>query len=127
MIAAAVLTMYLLLGGHAMFGSDIFGKETGAAIKKVVSDEGRKAEASRVVEQARKQLEATTKRASKIAKEFQKADEGQAAGRAELQPYLDSMAAERARGQKETLDSIFDLRKSLTEDDWKAVFAPSKK
>ena len=127
MIAAAVLTMYLLLGGHAMFGSDLFGKETDAAVKKFVPDEGRKKEALRVAEQARKQLEATMKRASKVAKEFQKVDENQAAGRAELQPYLDSMAAERARGQKETLDSIFDLRKSLTEDDWKAVFAPSKK
>ena len=126
MIAAAVLTMYLMLGGHAMFGSDLFGKETDAAIKKLVSDEGRRAEALRVVEQARKQLEATTKRASRIAKEFQKADADQAAGRPELQPFLDSLSEERKGAQKETLDSIFALRKALTEEDWKAVFAPPK-
>ncbi len=126
MIAAAVLTMYLLLGGHAVFGSDIFGKETGAAIKKVVSDEARKAEALRVVEQARKQLEATTKRASRTVKEFQKADADQAAGRPELQPFLDSLSEERQGAQKETLDSLFALRKALTEEDWKAVFAPPK-
>jgi len=127
MIVAAVLTLSLLLGGHAMSGSELFSKDTDAAIRKVVSDAGRQKEALRIVGQARDRLEATTKRASKVAKEFQKADESQEAGRAELQPYLDSMAAERARGQKETLDSVFDLRKSLTEDDWKAVFAPSKK
>ncbi len=127
MIVAAVLSLSLLLGGHAMFGSDLFSKETDAVIRKVVPDEGRKKEALRIVWQARDRLEATMKRASKVAKEFQKTDEKQAAGRAELKPFLDSMAAERTRGQKETLDSVFELRKSLTEDDWKAVFAPAKK
>jgi hypothetical protein len=127
MIVAAVLTLSLLLGGHAMFGSELFSKDTDATIKKVVSDAGRQKEALRIVGQARDRLEATMKRASKVAKEFQKADESQAAGRDQLQPFLDSLSAERTRGQKETLDSVFDLRSSLTEDDWKAVFAPSKK
>jgi hypothetical protein len=127
MIVAAVLSLSLLLGGHALFGSDLFSKETDAIIRKVVSDEGRRKEALRIVGQARDRIEATMKRASKVAKEFQKADEKPAAGRAELQPYLDSLAAERTRGQKETLDSVFELRKSLTGDDWKAVFAPGKK
>lgn len=126
MIVAAVLSLSILLGGHATFGSDLFSKANDAVIRKAVSDEGRRKEALRIVGQARDQLEATTKRASKVAKAFQKADESQAAGRDELQPFLDSLTAERMRGQKETLDSVFELRKVLTEDDWKAVFAPSK-
>ncbi len=127
MIVAAVLSLSLLLGGHAMSGSDLFSKETDAVIRKLVSDQGRQKEALRIVGQARDRFEVTMKRVSKVAKEYQKADEKQAAGRAELQPYVDSLAAERMRGQKETLDSVFELRKSLTEDDWKAVFAPAKK
>lgn len=127
MIVAAVLSLSLLLGGHAMSGSDLFSKDVDGVLRKVVPDEGRKKEALRVVGQARDRLEATMKRVSKVAKEYQKADESQAAGRAELQPYLDALAAERARGQKETVDGVFELRKSLTEDDWKAVFATPKK
>lgn len=126
MIVAAVLTLSLLLGGHAMIGSELFSKDIDVSIRKVVSDAGRQKEALRIVGQARDRLEATTKRASKVTKEFHKADESQAAGRAELQPFLDSIAAERLRGQKETLDSLFELKTSLTEGDWKAVFAPSK-
>ena len=37
------------------------------------------------------------------------------------------MNEDRTRAQKDALDSMFALRKVLTEDDWKAVFAPPTK
>ena len=126
MIAAAVLSLYFLLGGHATFGSDLFSKDNDAVIRKVVPDEGRRKEALRIAGQARDRLEATTKRAAKVGKEFQKADENQGAGRAELQAYLDAMSEERKTAQRETLDAIFELRKALSGEEWKAVFAPAK-
>jgi len=124
MIVAALLTLHFLLGGHALIGSDLFAKKNDSVVKQVVRDEARKTEALRTLEQARKQLDETTKRVSRTSKEFQKADEDQAAGRAELQAFVDSVNEDRVRAQKDALDSIFALRKVLTEDEWKAVFAP---
>ena len=127
MIVAALLTLHLLLGGHALIGSDLFAKEKDSVVKQVVRDEARKKEALRILEQARKQLGETTKRVSRVSKEFQKVDEDQTAGRAALQPFVDSVNEDRVRGQKDALDSLFALRKELTEDEWKAVFAPPAK
>ena len=124
MIVAALLTLHFLLGGHDLIGSDLFAKKNDSVVKQVVRDEARKTEALRTLEQARKQLDETTKRVSRTSKEFQKADEDQAAGRAELQAFVDSVNEDRVRAQKDALDSIFALRKVLTEDEWKAVFAP---
>lgn len=127
MIVAALLTLHFLLGGHALIGSDLFAKENDAVVKQVVRDDARKKEALRILEQARKQLDETTKRVSRASKEFQKADEDQAAGRAELQPFVDAVNEDRTRAQKEALDSLFALRAALTEEEWKAVYAPPKK
>lgn len=127
MIVAALLTLHFLLGGHALIGSDLFAKKNDAVVKQVVRDEVRKKAALRILDLARKQLDETTKRVSRASKEFQKIDEDQAAGRAALQPFVDSVNEDRVRGQKDTLDSIFALRKELTEDEWKAVFATPAK
>lgn len=127
MIVAALLTLHFLLGGHALIGSDLFAKENDAIVKKVVTDDARKRDALRILEQARKQLEETTKRVSRTTKEFQKADESQAAGRADLQPFVDAVNEDRVRAQKDALDGLFALRAALTEEEWKAVYAPPKK
>lgn len=122
MIVAAFLTLHFLLGGHALIGSDLFAKENDAVVKQVVRDEARKKEALRILGQARKQLDETTKRVSRTSKAFQKADEDQAAGRAELQPFVDAVNEDRVRAQKEALDSLFALRAALTEEEWMAVY-----
>lgn len=127
MIVAALLTLHFLLGGHALIGADLFAKENDAIVKKVVTDGARKKDALRILEQARKQLEGTTKRVSRTTKEFQKADQNQAAGRAELQPFVDAVNEDRVRAQKDALDSIFALRAALTEEEWTAVYASPKK
>ncbi len=127
MIVAALLTLHFLLGGHALIGSDLFSKQNDAVVKQVVRDDTRKKDALRILEQARKQIDEATKRVSRASKEFQNADENQAAGRAELQPYVDAVNEDRTRAQKDALDSLFALRAALTEDEWKAVYAPPKK
>ena len=126
MIAAAVLSLSLLAGGNGALGAQVFFPEMAAAIKKIVTDCARADAAVGIVEQSRKESEATVKRAAEVAKQFQKADTKPDTVLADLQPFLDSIAAERQRGQKESLDSVFALKKTLTEDEWKAVFAGAK-
>lgn len=123
MIAAAVLSVSLLSGGHGAPGAQVFSPELVAVIKKIVTDATRADAAVRVVEQARKQNEATVKRAAAAAKKVQKADLDHETGLTDLEPLVASIMAERQRGQKEALDSVFALRKVLTEAEWKAVFA----
>ena len=126
LIAAAVLSLTLLSGGNGSLGVQMFPPETAAFIKKIISDAARADAAVRVVDQARKESEATVKRAAEVAKKFKKADTDHETGLEDLQPFLESIAAERQRGQKEALDSVFALKKTLTEEEWKAVFPGPK-
>ena len=126
MIAAAVLSLTLLSGGNGSLGAQMVPPETVAFIKKVLSDPARAKAAVRIVDQAKKGSEATVKRAAEVAKQFKKADTNHETGLAELQPFLESISAERQRGQKEALDSVFALKAALTEEEWKAVFSGPK-
>jgi hypothetical protein len=127
-IAAGVLSLYLLAGGSGALLNSIFPADLEKAIKAVlVSDQARAQEAAKIVEQSRKALEASMKRGSQAAKEFAKVDDDKESGLAELQPGLDAIAAERRRAEKEALDAVFALRKSVTGEEWKQAFDRTKK
>jgi hypothetical protein len=126
MIAAGLLSLYLLTGGHGSFGTLIFAPNTESVLKSVVTDKTRADEAVGIVKQGRKDLDSIGKEASEIAKQFAKADAAHEVSLTQLQPFIESMSAAKARAQKQALDSVFTLRKTLTEAEWKAAFNAPK-
>jgi len=118
---------YLLfssMGGG--FQEKMFGKDTQALVREVVSDPARAEVATETLKQGDKDLENIAKEVGKIAKAFGKADEAQSAGLAELTPFVDRVFEQRRIAQKTSLDRIIELRKTLTEEEWNHVLARLK-
>ena len=123
---AALLTTYLILSGGGGFAARLFGKDTQAAVRQIVSDPARAEAASQILKQGLKDLETSGKQFDRIAKAFSKADEAQAAGLEELAPLMKQASEERRAVQGKSLDRLFDLRKNLTEEEWGRLLATLK-
>lgn len=120
---AALLVGFLVFSGGNGFAARMFGKETRALVRQVVSDSERADGAVRELELGQQDLEAIGKQFEKIAKEFSATDEDQAAGFDELLPYMQLASEQRRNAQRASLDRMFDLREILTQDEWNALFA----
>jgi len=123
---AALLVGFLVFSGGNGFAAKMFGKDTRALVRQVVSDPVRADEAARTLELGQQDLEAIGKRFEKIVKEFSATDEDQAAGFEELVPYMQLASEQRRNVQRVSLDRMFDLRQILTADEWNALFARLK-
>jgi len=123
---AALLVGFLVFSGGSGFAAKMFGKDTRALVRQVVSDPARADEAARTLELGQQDLEAIGKRFEKIVKEFSATDEDQAAGFDELLPYMQLASEERRNVQRVSLDRMYDLRRILTDDEWNALFAKLK-
>jgi len=123
---AALLVGFLVFSGGNGFAAKMFGKDTRALVRQVVSDPVRADEAAQTLELGQQDLEAIGKQFEKIAKDFGATDEDQAAGFDELLPYMQLASEQRRNVQRVSLDRIFDLREILTVDEWNAVFAKLK-
>jgi hypothetical protein len=124
MLAALLMGLLFFSGGG--FTARIFGKDTQAEVRGAVSDPARADIALRTLKQGSKDLKPITKQLGKIAKAFGKADEAQAARLDELTPFLQQASEQRRIAQATTLDRVFELRQTLTEEEWSKVFATLK-
>jgi hypothetical protein len=120
---AALLVGFLVFSGGNGFAAKMFGKDTRALVRQVVSDPERADDAARTLELGQQDLEAIGKQFEKIAKDFGATDEDQAAGFDELLPYMQLASEQRRNVQRVSLDRMFNLREILTEDEWNALFA----
>lgn len=123
---AALLVGFLVFSGGNGFAAKMFGKDTRALVRQVVSDPERGDAAARTLEVGQQDLEAIGKQFEKIVKEFSATDEDQSAGLDELLPYLQLASEQRRNVQRVSLDRMFDLREILTEDEWNILFAKLK-
>ena len=123
---AALLVGFLVFSGGSGFAAKMFGKDTRALVRQVVSDPERGDAAARTLEVGQQDLEAIGKQFEKIVKEFSATDEDQSAGLDELLPYLQLASEQRRNVQRVSLDRMFDLREILTEDEWNILFAKLK-
>ena len=123
---AALLVGFLVFSGGNGFAAKMFGKDTRALVRQVVSDPARADEAARTLDLGQQDLEAIGKRFEKIVKDFSATDEDQAAGFEELVPYMQLASEQRRNVQRVSLDRMFDLRQILTADEWNALFARLK-
>jgi len=116
--------LFSSLGGG--FQEKMFGKDTQALVRQVVADPARAEVATGTLTQGDRDLKAIAKEIGKIAKAFGKADEAQSAGLAELTPFVEQAFKQRRIAQEKSLDRIFELRQSLTEEEWHKLFATLK-
>ena len=123
---AAVLVGFLIFSGGDGFAAKLFGKDTQARVRQVVSDPARAEEAVRILKQGQDDLEAVGKQLEKIVKGFSKADEAQSAGVDQLAPFLQQASEQRRIEQGRTLDRLFELRKTLTPEEWRTLLETLK-
>jgi hypothetical protein len=123
---AALLAGFILFSGGNGFAAKMFGKDTQAQVHKVVTDPTRADAAAATLKQGQKDLEAIGKQLDQVAKDFSAADEAQSAGAAELTPIMERAWEQRRAVQQATLDRMFELRKNLTAEEWKALLATMK-
>lgn len=123
---AALLVGFLVFSGGSGFAAKMFGKDTRALVRQVVSNPERGDAAVRTLELGQQDLEAIGKQFEKIVKEFSATDEDQSAGLDELLPYMQLASEQRRNVQRVSLDRMFDLREILTEDEWNVLFAKLK-
>jgi hypothetical protein len=123
---AGLLAAYLIFSGGGGFAAKMFGKDTQALVRSVVSDQSRAAAAVQTLKQGEKDMEAAGKRFEKIAKAFTETDELQSAGLDALEPLMRQAWDERKATQQACLDRLFELKGSLTEKEWTKIFASLK-
>lgn len=123
---AALLVGFLVFSGGNGFAAKMFGKDTRALVRQVVSDPLRADEAAQTLELGQQDLEAIGKQFEKIVKGFSKTDEAQSAGLDELMPFMQQASEQRRNVQRVSLDRMFDLREILTVDEWNVLFVKLK-
>lgn len=97
-----------------------------AALAVLVAGAALAAAAVQTLKQGEKEMEAAGKRFEKIAKQFTEADEAQTAGLDALEPLMRQAWDERKTTQQACLDRLFELKESLTQEEWAKVFATLK-
>ena len=125
-MAVALLTTLLIFHGGGGFAAQLFGEGNQALVSEVVSDPARAAAAVQVMKEGQKDLEATAKQFETIAKAFSAMDETQSAGLDQLMPFMRQASEQRRVAQAMSLDRVFELRETLTQEEWNAVFAKLK-
>ncbi len=123
---AALLALLFLGGGGGGVGLEFLGKDNQKLVRSVVSDPARAEVAMATLEQGDEDLKAVEKQLGKLESGFAKADKAQSAGVDELTPFFRKAVAQRRIAQEKALDCIFELRTTLTEEEWNKVFASVK-
>jgi hypothetical protein len=118
---AALLAGFLIFSGGNGFAAKLFGKDTQALVREVVSDPARADAAARTLKQGQKDFEDVGKQFEEIVKRFSKTDEDQSAGLDQLTPFLEQASEQRRIAQKQAVDRLFELRKSLTPEEWSSL------
>ncbi len=121
MLAALLMGLLFFSGGG--FTAKIFGKDTQAVVREVVSDPAREEVAMQTLKHGNEDLKPIMKQLDKIAGDFSKVDETQSVGLDVLTPFLQRASEQRRTAQSKSLDRLFELRQTLTEEEWSKVFA----
>jgi hypothetical protein len=122
-MAAALLTTLLIFHGGGGFALELFGKDRQALVREVVADPARAAAAVQTMKRGEEELQTAVQQFEPIANGFSGADAVQPAGLEELLPFMKQASEQRRVVQRVALDHLFELRGSLTEDEWRKVFA----
>lgn len=124
----ALLAMYFFGGGvgsgAVMTSAGVDDLTDRVAI--VVEDEARRENAAATLKDLKKDVRAFEKVFAKTGKQLSKQYKDHAVGRDAALVVLDQLNAEWANGQQQALDARFALRETLTESEWRALFADDR-
>jgi uncharacterized protein YoxC len=116
----ALLTVLLLGGGGD--GLEVFSKKDRKLVEETVADKDRSAAAVAEMKAAQKRLDGAAKQSRGLIKRWRKMDADVDSGRAELEPMLSEAVEYRSEALKAFADSIFEMRKQLTAEEWAALY-----
>lgn len=115
---AALVAGFLIFSGGNGFAAKLFDKHTQALVRQLVAEPARADEAVASLKQGQHELEGLGKDFEKVFKSFGDADADQSAGLDELTPIMERAFELRHLEQQEILDRVFELRSTLTADEW---------
>jgi hypothetical protein len=126
MLMALLAGWLFFSGGGNGLTAEIFGEDAQAAVREAVADPARADAAIQALKQGEEDLKPVFKQLEKIANAFGKADEAQSAGLDDLTPFMRQAMEQRGIAQAKSLDRVFELRKTLTRDEWDKLLAKVK-
>lgn len=115
---AALLAGFLIFSGGNGFAAKMFNKDTRELVRQVVADPARAETAVRSLKQGEKDLEEIGGQLEDVVKSFTATDKQQSAGLDQLTPFMVKAVELRRLEQAKTLDRLFELRQTLTPEEW---------
>jgi len=126
MIIALLTAMYVLLGGAAGVTGGALNpaavKQIGKQVEVAVTDPARAEAAAETLGELKTEIKAFEKAFSKSGKELTKLYKDHEADADQMLAVLDELGSDWEATQQRAIDLRFDLKKSLTEEEWAEVF-----
>jgi hypothetical protein len=123
MLIALVIAL-LLTGGAGGGGLEVFDKHERKLVLESVVDEARAAAVVAEMKSSQKSFDRAAKQLNGLIKDWDKTNQNRASGRSDLEPIMRQADELRVETQATFVDAIFEMRKHLTVEEWKAIMAP---
>ena len=114
-----VLIITLLFGGP---DEPVFDKQTRAAIKQTIADPARRSTVLDTVKRIEKSKTRLNKVAGKIVKRLGRINKDPDSGVAEVEAALAEITLARLEAQQTFIDGVFEMRRRMGADEWRAAF-----
>jgi hypothetical protein len=114
-----ILIITLLLGGP---DEPVFDKQTRAAIKQTIADPARRSIVLDTVKGIEKSKTQLNKAAGKIVKRLGRINKDTGVGAAEAEAALVEITTVRLEAQQTFIDGVFEMRRRMSADEWRAAF-----
>ncbi len=114
-----ILIITLLLGGP---DEPVFDKQTRAAIKQSITDPVRQSAVLDTVKRIEKSKDRLNKAAGKVGKRLGRINKDPDSRIAEVEAALAEITLARLEAQQTFIDGVFEMRRQMSADEWRAAF-----
>jgi hypothetical protein len=114
-----ILIITLLFGGP---DEPVFDKQTRAAIKQSIADSARRSTVLDAVKRIEKSKDQLNKAANKIGKRLGRGNKDSGIDAMEAKSALAKITGARIDAQKTFIDGVFEMRRHMSAEEWRAAF-----